>query len=363
MGNLEQFTPKESPTATAIFDWWKKHGDAEAPRGYLGASQIGHACSRYLWYSFRWLGRENFPGRLYRLFQTGQLEEERVATDLRAFGCEVFLDDPETGEQFAISDCDGHFSGHLDGCVLGVIEAPKAWHVLEVKTHNAKSFGKLQREGVQQSKPLHYAQMQVYMRKTGMDRALYFAVCKDTDDIYVERVRMDAAFADGMLARAQRIIDAAEPPLKADDSAGSTACQYCCMQNLCHGNPAGFAVPAPVSCRSCGFSKTKPGGKWWCEFKNKFLSEIDQWKACDAHLWSPGIVPFAEAVDTGLNANGTRWVEYLNVSDNSTWRNGPDPSDGQFSSLELTKTPQAALHGKTGERLMALKVAMKGKVV
>ena len=46
---------------------------------------------------------------------------------------------------------------------LGIPEAPKTWHVLEFKTHNSKSFAKLEKEGVQKSNPMHYAQMQVYM--------------------------------------------------------------------------------------------------------------------------------------------------------------------------------------------------------
>lgn len=37
----------------AFYDFWKKKGDAEPARGYLGASIIGHDCDRYLWFTFR----------------------------------------------------------------------------------------------------------------------------------------------------------------------------------------------------------------------------------------------------------------------------------------------------------------------
>jgi hypothetical protein len=73
-------------------------------------------------------------------------------------------------------------------------------------------------------------------------------------------------------------------------------------------------------------------------------------------------VSFAEIVDAGKNADGSMWVEYLNVADNSTWRNGSDAGDGQFSSGELTKVPQSAMHGTDGARIRALKVALKGVV-
>ena len=155
MGDLAAYLPKKSIVAKSIFEWHKKTGDAEPARGYLGASIIGHHCDRYLWYSFRACCKEDFPGRIYRLFETGDLAEIRFTKELRAIGCTVHDVDPNTGEQFEINDFGGHFSGHMDGCALGIPDAPKTWHVLEFKTHNAKSFAKLVKEGVKASKPVH----------------------------------------------------------------------------------------------------------------------------------------------------------------------------------------------------------------
>ena len=47
---------------------------------------------------------------------------------------------------------------------LGLLEAPKTWHVAEFKTHSAKSFAELVAKGVVLAKPQHAAQMQVYMQ-------------------------------------------------------------------------------------------------------------------------------------------------------------------------------------------------------
>jgi hypothetical protein len=49
----------------------------------------------------------------------------------------------------------------------------------------------LEKKGVKVSKPMHWAQMQVYMLGTKIERALYVAVCKDDDRIYTERVKYD----------------------------------------------------------------------------------------------------------------------------------------------------------------------------
>lgn len=56
--------------------------------------------------------------------------------------------DPETGRQFRVEAHGGHFGGSLDAVALGPLEAPKTWHVVEFKTHSAKSFAELVAKGV-----------------------------------------------------------------------------------------------------------------------------------------------------------------------------------------------------------------------
>jgi hypothetical protein len=179
MTDITGFLPEDSPVVEAIYAWHKRRGDAEPYRGYCGASEIGHSCERYLWYKFRGCCKEEFTGRKYRLFQTGHYAEPRFVAELKGIGCEVHEVDAN-GDQFAISDHGGHFSGHMDGCALGIPGAEKTWHVLEMKTHSNKNFNKLKKGGVLKGFPSHYAQMQAPMHKTGMKRALYMAVNKVT---------------------------------------------------------------------------------------------------------------------------------------------------------------------------------------
>ncbi len=95
---------------------------------------------------------------------------------------------------------------------LGLLEAPKTWHVLEFKTHGTKSFADLTAKGVVLSKPQHAAQMQIYMHLTGITRALYMAVCKNTDALHIERVEADLRMAERLLDKAGRVIFAQHPP-------------------------------------------------------------------------------------------------------------------------------------------------------
>jgi hypothetical protein len=53
-------------------------------RNHLGASEMGEECWRKLWYKFRWVKREQFSGRMLRLFNVGHQAEPRFIAYLEA---------------------------------------------------------------------------------------------------------------------------------------------------------------------------------------------------------------------------------------------------------------------------------------
>lgn len=288
-------------SAAALHAAYETRAAAAAPgsehdwrRDHLGASLIGHPCDRYLWLSFRWALNPHHKGKLLRLFERGHREEAWIVEDLRAAGFAVQDRDPATGEQFRVTWHGGHFGGGLDGMVSGLLEAPKTTHVLEVKTHNLKSFEKLQKDGVKRSKPQHYAQMQTYMRGRGLERAYYVAVCKDNDELYTERVHLEPAYADELIARARQIIDAPEPPARKPEP-DYPPCLYttaegvqhpCQYRDLCFGD----GVMPERNCRTCIDATPAPGGTWRCA---KFECEIpkeNQRFGCQEQLTIPSIV-------------------------------------------------------------------------
>ncbi len=295
-----------SPTREAIFAAYEDDADEDF-RPHLGASLIGKECERALWYDFRWTTVANHPGRLLRLFETGQLEEARIVRNLRRTGATVLEVDPESGRQWRVQAHGGHFGGSLDAVALNLLEAPKTWHVLEFKTHAAKSFVDLVAKGVQKSKPQHFAQMQIYMRLTGMTRAMYLSVNKDSDDIYVERVEVDGDFADRLLAKAGRIIFAARPPERISEDPTWYQCRLCSHAGICRNE-----VPAAVNCRTC-IGATPVEGGWQCELEERSLTEPEQRSGCVHHLYIPDLVP-GEQVNAGAD-----WVEYR-LPDGRLWR-------------------------------------------
>jgi hypothetical protein len=259
---------------------------AERPRPHMGCSQLGHQCERWLWLSFRWAVIEPFLGRILRLFRRGHMEEETVVSDLRAAGCHV----THTGKEQSRVEFGCHVSGSIDGIIeSGVPEAPKKKHVLEIKTHSLKSFNELVEKGVQLAKPMHWAQMQVYMMGAKVDRALYYAVCKDDDRIYTERVKLCDESAKAYVDRGQRIALTERMPEPIIGASPSWyRCKFCAAHSFCHD-----AQPTKqTNCRTCAHSTPKDDGTWHCARWDDTIPTEAQHNGCDSHVFHPDLVPW-----------------------------------------------------------------------
>lgn len=265
----------------AVFKW-REENAADWRRFHLGASLIGRECSRELWLLFRWAIAPNHDGRLLRLFARGDIEENRFVEELRGIGATVLEVDPDTGKQFRVTDHDDHFSGSCDGVCVKLPGDEGTWYLLEFKTSNDKQFGKLKIMGVQKTKPEHFAQMQVYMFKLGLTRALYMAANKNNDEIYTEVVELDEKFAQGMIDKAGRIIYSPGMPV-GFSSPRVPPCGWCNMKGLCH--PDAVEEPAVIesNCRTCRHSEPVEDGQWFCNFHFTELPRDQQLQGCDDH--------------------------------------------------------------------------------
>ena len=251
-------------------------------RSHLGPSQMGNTCDRSIWYQFRWAYEPKFPGRTMRIFRRGQNEEPQVVSDLRRIGIDV----RETGKNQRRVIFGGHVQGSIDGIIYGgVPEAPKKMHILEIKTHNKKSFDDILKNGI---KPEHYIQMQMYMSITGIDRALYVAVCKDDDRYHFERVRLNPYEAEKAIERAKRISATESIPAPISTDPSWYQCKFCNAYEICHTTKK----TKEVNCRTCANSTPKEDGTWYCE---KWQSEIPveaQRIGCEYHVAHPDLVPW-----------------------------------------------------------------------
>jgi hypothetical protein len=281
--------------------------------------------------------RENFTGRILRVFRRGHREEETVVEDLRAIGCKV----RSTGAEQTRVDFGSHVSGSIDGIITaGVPEAPKRAHVLEIKTHSKKSFEALEKEGVEKAHQKHFAQVQAYMLGTGVDRALYVAVCKDDDRLYTERVELDRVRAERLVERGQRIALADEmpPPISTDPT--WFECKWCSAHDLCHGSK----LTREVNCRTCAHSTAEADSTWTCARHDGNVMPTDWMReAHDCHALHEHLAPWPIAYDEAGDAVHT--IDGVEVRG--------------FASTELIANPKACVD----PTLVALRTKFGGKVV
>lgn len=312
------------PTVDAIFAAIEAERRSEY-RGYgISASQLGTDCDRQLWLNLRWASPlERIDGRKLRIFERGNIEEDRVIADLRRAGLDVQDVDPATGKQWRFEIAGGWLRGKADGIVTGVIEAPKARHVLEVKCIKAADWRAIKKHTLKVKKPEHWHQLHSGMAGLGIDRGIYVAVNADTQEILTERLHLDHEEALRQSARVGRAVDDHDMPLglmgdvntekQAEKRRATPPCRFCDHAALCFDRAF-----AERSCRTCAHFTFGDGPNGHCERFDRPLRPSDQQdgKDCPAHLYLPSIVP-GEQIDADPDAetitykmpDGSEWID------------------------------------------------------
>lgn len=252
-------------------------------RSHLGASLIGKRCKRNVWYSFRWAREIKHTGRMIRLFNRGHLEEARFIALLQQAGLQTWFKKPDGG-QFAFSNCDGYYGGSLDIVIKGVPNYEQEAFLCECKTHSQNSFEKLFLNGVAEAKPEHLIQMNQYMGHYNLKKAMYFAVNKNNDEIYLEVVEFNPSLFQSEINVANTVVKAKRPPVKAFPSKAYYACKNTCdYKDICWNNE----LP-DRNCRTCEHSELIGEGKWACKLNGSIeLSKDNQYNGCNNYSLLP----------------------------------------------------------------------------
>jgi hypothetical protein len=232
------------PVVDAIDRALLKKQAETTPRNYLGGSFIGGDCERAIQYQYvqakKDEGRE-FEPHVLRIFERGHNMEEMAAAWLRLAGFILKTENAE-GYQFGFSSCGGKFKGHADGVIVGWTgdgEAPCAFPALwENKALNAKNYAAAKRNGIKKTKPVYYAQVQLYMFQLGLtDNPCVFVIINaDTMELHVELISFEPEECQRIIDRAARIIQSTEAgtqlPRTFKDADGF-GCRFCDYKNKC----------------------------------------------------------------------------------------------------------------------------------
>ncbi len=213
----------------------KEYERRRVPRTHLGLSECGHSCQRYLWYVYNNYPQKTIPGRILRLFELGNILEERIRQDFMNAGfpmcsdqAEVSFDytDPITGKKYVLK-------GHIDGIVSGLNESEKP-HLWECKTAGEKAFKKLIKlNSFEEWNPIYKFQVHAYMLGMGLDRALVTVYNKDNSHLYQERIKLDKDWIVKHLEIVFKTIGRNKPPARMCPRSDWWEAKFCNHRSNC----------------------------------------------------------------------------------------------------------------------------------
>lgn len=254
------------PTLAAVEQAVADHENAQKRRGYVGMSAIGDQCERKLFFNFRFAGRETFNFESVARFHDGHRTEDLIIERLKLVPELTIYDrDPETGEQYRFEDHGGHFSGGLDGIIMGLFQAPVTAHALEAKCCAEDKIAKLRRDvttygeksALEQWNRTYWAQAQSYMHYSETERHYLVAATPGGRGWVSVRTEYNKVAAEGYVARAASIIVAEKRPKRVSNKPDFWLCRNCAFADACH---RGAAVDR--NCRTCRHSYADTTGEY-----------------------------------------------------------------------------------------------------
>jgi CRISPR/Cas system-associated exonuclease Cas4 (RecB family) len=211
-------------------------------RDYLGASLIGHACSRYIWYEINHYPKMPSKAEWLWAAEDGHRGEDVVANRLRLVNGIKLWTHNEKGEQYRWHALGGKFSGAPDGIIKGLLQAPKKPHIWENKICNHKKFLEFQKvkyeygekRALEQWSPQYFAQAQVNLHYMQIDRhytTVSYAGARDIDSC---RTEYQPEVAERLVDKAERILQATTEPARVSDKPDFWQCRFCAFKEVCH---------------------------------------------------------------------------------------------------------------------------------
>lgn len=232
------------PTLRAMERAIEAAHNAKEKRTYLGASVIGNPCVRQIWYEYNGFPKEAFTAKTLMNFEDGHRTEELTAQRLRLIPGVELITHNDKGEQIGFAAFGGKFRGHCDGIITGLIQAPKAPHIWECKASSQKKYDEFikakkdhgEKGALKAWNENYFIQGQLYMHFLGCERHYLTVALAGGREYQSCRTDYMPEVAAAAIDRAQKIIEAQQPPPRINEKPDFFICKWCAFKDICHGN-------------------------------------------------------------------------------------------------------------------------------
>jgi len=267
---------------------------AETFRHYLGMSEIGDECVRKLFYNYRYASEKELKIEMINAANDGHYQEFLMSELLKKIPDVTLITiDQDTKKQIEFTTLLGHLSGHVDGMILGIAEAPKTWHVWEHKSVNEKKFNELielrnknEKNALKEWDYIYYIQAQSYMHFAHVER--HFLTVSTPGGRARISIRTEYAgqkFMENIIEKAKSVIFDNLLPSRLSDNREFYKCKWCQHQAVCHDNK--FPL---IHCKTCKNIKPIDGGKFYCEYYRKEIPKEELFNDCQKHVYNSGLI-------------------------------------------------------------------------
>lgn len=241
MAKLTASFSEPDPTLAAVRLAIAHEVNSQPQRRYIGASGIGSECSRKIWYQINGFDPAPISPDVCAAINDGHRTEDLMAARLRMVpGIELWTHKPD-GTQYGFDW--GFMKGHIDGVILGLLQAPETPHIWENKCVEPALFRKLvklidelgEKQALREWDGEYYAQAVTYMEAFDLKRHYMTVTTPGGREMVSLRTEANPKFAKALMNKAKRILASTEPPEKVGKPTYFYCLNFCRHYETCHG--------------------------------------------------------------------------------------------------------------------------------
>lgn len=240
----------------------------------LSPSMLNHPCQRHIFYQFRWASNPSkHKAKMLRIFNRGHRDEQQLIKWLKLANIDI-KHKKNNGNQIGYNIYNSHIKGFIDG----LITIDNKQYILECKSINDATYTTIETSKLKDGNKEHYLQIQLYMHFMKIYDAIYIAINKNNDELYVEHIKYNEVDILSIIELIANLLFTQNIPEQIHNGRQGYICKRfggCQYSNICLG-----CEESLKTCRSCIHSEANINSQnndnsWFCN-KHKIVLDIDK---------------------------------------------------------------------------------------